>query len=106
MQSKTGSFHLWIFIFKSTKAATSKEECFKINSQAAVNKILTQQQGTKPAQLIGNASSSDELRESRHAGEAEFLKRVRKAAKEERDNRLRWSVLCVYIHVCIHVNVS
>ena len=78
---------------KSTKVATSKEECFEIDSQATVNRILTQQQGTKPTQLIGGTSTSDELRESRHAREAEFLKRVRKAAKEERANRLRWSVL-------------
>ena len=80
---------------KSTNTATSRGEGFKIKSQAAVNTILAKQQSAKSMQLTGGAS--DELRESRRAREAEFLKRVRKAAKEERANRLRWSVLLLYM---------
>ena len=105
---------------KSTNTATSRGEGFKIKSQAAVNMILAKQQSAKSMQLTGGAS--DELRESRRARETEFLKRVRKAAKEERANRLRWSVLlhvhartctctCMYVymymymHAHVHVHV-
>ena len=90
---------------KSTNTATSRGESFKIKSQAAVNRILAKQQSAKSMQLHVSGGASDELRESRHAREAEFLKRVRKAAKEERANRLRWSVLLLYMYMYVYMYI-
>lgn len=63
----------------------------KMKSPAVVSKILTQQ-SSQLTQSVG-AGVSDGSVVSRQVREAEFLQRVQKTAKEERANRLRWSVL-------------
>ena len=72
----------------------------KMDSPAAVRKLLTQQSSyqrvTKPTQLAqsGDGGVGDGAAMGRQAREAAFLQRVRKTAEEERANRLRWLGSC------------
>ena len=92
-----------------------KMESSKMDSPAAVRKLLTQQSSyqrvTKPTQLAqsGDGCVGDGAAMGRQAREAAFLQRVRKTAEEERANRLRWLGSCfnshsvrmnTHIHLC------
>ena len=76
----------------------------KMDSPAAVRKLLTQQSShqrvTKPTQLAqsGDRGVGDGAAMGRQAREAAFLQRVRKTAEEERANRLRWLGSCFNSH--------
>ena len=71
------------------KTATSSGTVCKMNTPAAVNKLLTQRSSHKH---VASGTQQEMGVSNRQTRESEFLKRVRQNAKEERANRLRWSV--------------
>ena len=73
------------------RGTTTREDTIKIDTPAAVNKLLTQRSSHK--YIVSSTGQDGGGVVNRQSKQAEFLKKVRQTADEERANRLRWSVL-------------